>query len=77
LHRQRIAQRIFGGHHDVSRRHPDKQVKAKAATKPGRRFHWNFEDPAALTGTPDEKTREVRDKIRSRVNEFGRKGSPD
>ena len=45
---------------------------------PAQRFHWSFEDPAALTGTPEEKkkkTREIREKIRMRVKEFADKES--
>lgn len=46
-----------------------------------KRLHWGFEDPAKATGTEDEvqaKFREVRDAIRSRVQEFIRElnGSP-
>ncbi len=36
-------------------------------------LHWSFEDPAAFTGTPEERlerTRRLRDSIRARVQEF-------
>jgi arsenate reductase (thioredoxin) len=36
----------------------------------GKRMHWEFDDPAAFTGTEDERMREfrrVRDQIRDRV----------
>jgi arsenate reductase len=36
----------------------------------GRHFHWDFEDPAALKGTDEEKMakfREVRDKVNKRI----------
>ncbi len=35
------------------------------------RLHWGFRDPAALTGTPDEKmagVREIRDEIREKID---------
>jgi len=38
-----------------------------------KRVHWSFEDPSSFTGTYQEKlskTRDVRDKIKSRVLEF-------
>ncbi len=39
----------------------------------GRLVHWNFEDPAVASGSPDERLkifREVRDQIRARLEEF-------
>jgi arsenate reductase len=38
-----------------------------------RRYHWGFEDPAAATGTEDEriaKFRKVRDQIKARIAEW-------
>ena len=37
------------------------------------RIHWSFEDPAAVTGSEEERMkafREIRDQIRARLNEF-------
>jgi arsenate reductase len=37
------------------------------------RLHWTFEDPSSFTGSPHEKkekTREVRDKIRKKIESF-------
>lgn len=39
----------------------------------GKRLHWPFADPSAFLGTHDEKlnrTREVRDAIKNRIQEF-------
>lgn len=39
----------------------------------GKKLHWGFPDPSALTGTDEEKlvrTREVRDAIRSKIAAF-------
>ena len=39
----------------------------------GQRLHWSFEDPAAFTGSDDEKLikfREVRDRIERRIKEW-------
>lgn len=36
-------------------------------------IHWSFPDPSALSGTPEEilrRTREIRDMIRAKVDEF-------
>lgn len=38
-----------------------------------KRLHWEFEDPAAFTGTPEEKlekTREVRDMIKRKIEDW-------
>ncbi len=38
-----------------------------------KRIHWSFEDPASFTGTHEERlirTREVRDQIKKKVEEF-------
>ena len=38
-----------------------------------KRLHWGFPDPSALAGSPEEKlarTREIRDLIRAKVEEF-------
>lgn len=53
----------------------DPEVEAKCPLFPGvtERMHWPFPDPAALTGTLDEKlagTREIRDAIKQRITEF-------
>ena len=40
---------------------------------PAQRLHWSFPDPSQLTGTPEEKlskAREIRDEIRSKVEEW-------
>ena len=45
----------------------------------GTRLHWSFEDPAGFTGTWEErleKTRQVREAIRSRVTEWYRSTFP-
>ncbi len=39
----------------------------------GERLHWGFDDPAAFSGSKDEKlvqTRQVRDKIKARIIEW-------
>ncbi|MGO4496228.1 arsenate reductase (thioredoxin) [Paenibacillus sp. 2RAB27] len=41
------------------------------------RWHWGFEDPAKATGTEEEitaKFREVRDSIKSRIEQFVKEG---
>ena len=40
---------------------------------PAQRLHWSFPDPSTLTGTTEEKlkrVREIRDEIRSKVEEW-------
>ncbi|MEQ1354374.1 MAG: arsenate reductase ArsC [Candidatus Acidiferrum sp.] len=40
---------------------------------PTTRLHWSFPDPSALTGTPEEKlkrVREIRDEIRQKIEEW-------
>lgn len=43
------------------------------------RMRWSFKDPAGFQGSPEErlaKTREVRDQIRNRIEEFLREAIP-
>ena len=55
----------------------DESQSSKCPVFPGfsaaRTIHWSFDDPASFPGTGEEKlekTRVVRDKIRSRIMEF-------
>lgn len=53
----------------------DEAVEERCPIFPGltRRMHWPFKDPAALTGTHQEKlagTRKIRDEIKARIEEF-------
>lgn len=53
----------------------DEATAQRCPVFPGltKRLHWSFEDPSAFTGSLEEKmskTRDVRDKIKSKVLEF-------
>lgn len=53
----------------------DQATAQRCPVFPGitKRLHWSFEDPSAFTGSFEEKmtkTRDVRDKIKSKVIEF-------
>lgn len=53
----------------------DETSGEKCPVFPGivKRLHWSFEDPSGFQGTPEEKlekTRKVRDKIKSAIEKF-------
>jgi arsenate reductase len=53
----------------------DQATAQKCPVFPGitKRLHWSFEDPSAFTGSHEEKivkTRDIRDKIKTKVLEF-------
>ena len=53
----------------------DEATAQRCPVFPGvtKRIHWSFEDPSTITGSDEEKmakTRDIRDKIKSKVLEF-------
>ena len=47
---------------------------------PAQRMHWSFPDPSALTGSPEEKhkrVREIRDEIRTKIEAWCEEVCPD
>jgi len=53
----------------------DEATAQRCPVFPGvtKRIHWSFEDPSTITGSHEEKmakTRDIRDKIKSKVLEF-------
>jgi arsenate reductase len=53
----------------------DQAAAQKCPVFPGvtKRLHWSFEDPSSFTGSHQDKlskTRDIRDKIKSKVQEF-------